>query len=762
MMEPMQGMGFDSPFARSICSRLNEWYYEVRTHHLASFLGGRVMGSTIFLCCALLGVAGDDQKAGALESSKRAAYNEAASRAGPDAASQVRLALWCEAHGFTAERLKHLGLAILADPASAIAHGLSGLVEYQGKWQRPDDIAKVVQDDPQRQARVKEYLERRAKTPERADDHQKLALWCEQNGLKDQAVAHFHQAIRLDPSREVAWKHLGYKKVGGRWQKPEVVQAQKHEEELQSHANKHWKPLLERWREGLASKDRTRRASAEKGLAEVTDPRAVPAVWTTFALGPADRQKVAVGVLGQIDSPGSSRALAVLALSSRSANVRQHATQLLTRRDPRDFAPFLVGLLRDPIKYEMQKVRGPGSRGELLVKGKDANVKRIYSPLDTPNVAMLPTDRMGVDAYGQPVILRQINEFSMPVTPLAAASLMFGVGGPVVPSQISNVLHRAGLPLTQSQAMGNRIAQNQNTFAQSVYATFSNFGPGGAGNWFYQWNIGEQVQIPVGAMMQDAQRSAEVAEQQLEGDVQAIEKYNAPIDESNKRVRRVLTDSTGVDVGEDRVAWEKWLVDLLGFAYAPQMVANSQPTIVEQVPLAYQPQAVPVVQSTSDVTVTMQHSCFGGGTPVRTIDGLHAIETLRIGDQVLTENPKTGALKYQAVVRVFHNPPNSTLRIELDHESIVVTGIHRLWKAGHGWVMARELKVGDVLRTLGGTTQIKSISQDRKQPVYNLHVAEDESFFVGSAGVLAHDNSLITPTPEPFDAVTLAFSRPKP
>ena len=170
---------------------------------------------------------------------------------------------------------------------------------------------------------------------------------------------------------------------------------------------------------------------------------------------------------------------------------------------------------------------------------------------------------------------------------------------------------------------------------------------------------------------------------------------------------------------------------------------------------------MPVVQSNTNVIMTM-HSCFGAGTTVRTIDGLHPIESLRMGDQVLTQNPKTGRLKYQAIVTVFHNPPNATLRIELDHDSIVLTGIHRLWKAGQGWVMARELKAGDTLRTLGGTAEIKSIGEERKQPVFNLQVADGESFFVGSLGILAHDNSLINPTPEPFDAVNLASKSTKP
>src|SRR5690349_15624255 len=40
-----------------------------------------------------------------------ATYEAARARAGQDADAQVKLALWCEAHGLSAERLKHLTLA---------------------------------------------------------------------------------------------------------------------------------------------------------------------------------------------------------------------------------------------------------------------------------------------------------------------------------------------------------------------------------------------------------------------------------------------------------------------------------------------------------------------------------------------------------------------------------------------------------------------------------------------------------------------------
>jgi hypothetical protein len=137
---------------------------------------------------------------------------------------------------------------------------------------------------------------------------------------------------------------------------------------------------------------------------------------------------------------------------------------------------------------------------------------------------------------------------------------------------------------------------------------------------------------------------------------------------------------------------------------------------------------------------------------VRTLEGPRSIESIRVGDQVLVQDPRSGALSFQPVVAVYHNPPNATLRVKLGDESIVVTGIHRFWKARHGWVMSRDLKPGDTLRMLGGTTTVASVESDSVQPVFNLEVAGGHSFFVGAAGVLVHDNSLVQPVPEPYDA----------
>jgi hypothetical protein len=89
------------------------------------------------------------------------AYQAARAQTTRDPDAQVRLALWCETHGLNAERVKHLALAVLADPTHATARGLLGLVQYRGQWQKPDDVARQVASDAKLAAALAEYNARR-------------------------------------------------------------------------------------------------------------------------------------------------------------------------------------------------------------------------------------------------------------------------------------------------------------------------------------------------------------------------------------------------------------------------------------------------------------------------------------------------------------------------------------------------------------------------------------------------------------------------
>jgi hypothetical protein len=700
---------------------------------------------TIVLLC--LGLTADEPAGPADKApADLAAYRAAAAQAGKDAGAQVRLALWCESHGMTAERMKHLAAAVLNDPSSVLARGLMGMVARGGKWARPEEVSRAVRDEPRLKALFEEYLQRRAKAADKADDQWKLATWCDQNGLKEQAAAHWHAVVRLDPRRDAAWVHLGFKKVGGRWVKPEWQAAAKREADEQERANKHWRPILERLRSGLGSRDKHRRESAESELAEMTDPRAVPMVWAVLVTRGAEWHRVAVRVLGQIDSPGSSRALTLLALSSKSPEARGQAVQSLRQRDPRDFAPMLVALIRDPVKYEVKKVAGPGNPGELVIEDGTTKRKRLYSPPAAPQPSMGLNDYLSLDAQGLPVITRYLGAYDVSIGP--ARPWMGAAFGPPNPSpaQVARTLEKAGISPGLSQKLGTTLGSN----GGGQIPILGN--PKNAN--MAEVTISQELRIPIGQMMLESEMAARVAAAQLAGDLEAITAYSDAVRDTNRQARQVLAGVIGNDLGDDRSAWSRWLVDLFGFAYAPQKSSSEKDTVIEQVPLSYQPQTAPVYSERVASVFLFFHSCFGAGTPVRTLDGVRPIESLRAGDLVLTQNPDSGELAYQAIVAVYHNPLNATHCITLDDgSSVVATGIHRLWKTGKGWTMVRELKPGDVLRTLGSVASVKSVEAEKTQPVYNLQVADGESYFVGSTGVLAHDNSTINPVPEPFDAV---------
>ena len=128
---------------------------------------------------------------------------------------------WCEEHGLTAQRHQHLAKALLIDRDNTLARGLSGYVEYKGRWLTPEKAgAEIRSNDPRRPA-LAEYNGRRDKLDEqtaevkqriaeregkwtaglaryRAEQNRhfgmerlKLGLWCEKAGLVTEARVEF-------------------------------------------------------------------------------------------------------------------------------------------------------------------------------------------------------------------------------------------------------------------------------------------------------------------------------------------------------------------------------------------------------------------------------------------------------------------------------------------------------------------------------------------------------------------------------------------
>ncbi len=109
----------------------------------------------------------------------------------------------------------------------------------------------------------------------------------------------------------------------------------------------------------------------------------MPSIWKAFATGgPAD-QEMAIDMFGHIEGERPSRALAGLAILGKNEVIRRAATTSLARRDHMDVLLNWIGLLHDPIKYEVKQVAGPGMPGTLLVEGEEFKMRRFYMPPST-------------------------------------------------------------------------------------------------------------------------------------------------------------------------------------------------------------------------------------------------------------------------------------------------------------------------------------------------------------------------------------------
>jgi Pretoxin HINT domain len=590
-----------------------------------------------------------------------AAYEQARATIGRDADAHVRLALWCERNGLPSERLKHLIVAVLSDPAHARARGLLGLIAFRGRWHSPQEIRERLEEDEISSASQAEYRARRARMGDSADAHWKMAMWCKEHGLTPEATAHLTVVTQLDPGRESAWKRLGYKRHGSRWLTAAELGERIAQSEARTKADRHWTALLNRWRSWLEVE--SRRPEAAKALQEVTDPNAVRAIWAIFASGKTSQQKLAVQLFGQIDSPDSTRALATLAIASESGEVRGRSIETLRRRDPREIATYLIGQLRDlerdrdPIlyRYLLQPIgwNAIGALGYLFIRGPFYDIFRTYTVDESFNV--LPSGEAPITTD--------------------------------VPDYVNRI-------------MSQRRRQVSDLFA-FVSQIVSDF----------------EGKIPVPASRLADQMTLE----------------------RNMRIIDVLGKINGRYLGKDPDVWRKWWADEQGYAYESS-APRTRPDLTRSVDK-------PILTSTFHL------SCFAAGTPVHTLSGLRPIESVRIGDQVLTQDPRTAELSYQPVIAAVQNKPDRLVEIDLGKEVVRATGIHRFWKAGQGWVPARDLKPGDSLRALGGVAVVNGVKHGRLEPVFNLKVMHAESFFVGQSGALVHDNSAVEPVSQPFDLV---------
>lgn len=95
------------------------------------------------------------------------------------------------------------------------------------------------------------------------------------------------------------------------------------------------------------------------------------------------------------------------------------------------------------------------------------------------------------------------------------------------------------------------------------------------------------------------------------------------------------------------------------------------------------------------------------------------------------------------VTGTFKHTATDILDLQLagEEKPIGVTPSHPFRSADrNGWVSAGELRIGERVVTLNGTTKVVSIKQrSGKEPVYNLEVHGTHTYYVGKIGALVHN-----------------------
>jgi hypothetical protein len=585
------------------------------------------------------------------------------------------------------------------------------------------------------------YEARRRDAPRTLEGRWKLALWCERHGLPIEALAHFAEVIRLAPEHEAARKRLGFKRVGRFWLTQDQLDDARAEQVAQERASKTWRPQFARWLDDLGSKNAEVAAKAEVNYLKVTDPRSVPELVRSLGAADLGRQRLLVSVLGQIDSVGASRVLASIAVSSFSPEIRRMAAETLRNRDAREFADRLVVLVRKPIEYEVSHVNGPGTVGELYVKGERYDVRRLYEAPTAPP----PMEQSGfvpvlsrADFFNQ--YLLDIMRFDQSLRPNPRAT------------QLARDIAANPAGAVQAISREVRAAQSQPPLVSDYNSAFLSFanrvGWDSTGIVFATPDIEARGFLAAQRNWERARQAAQTAQARLNADIALIDAHNAEVERTNALVLPVLQAVSGLTAGAEPGLWQDWWLANLGLREAQSLA--DRPVFEERVAID-----VPFEPVQFRVSAILM-SCFGEGTLVHTESGPRAIESVQVGDLVLSQDPSTGALGYQPVVAIHHNPPSETFEVRLDTgESIVSSAFHRFWVARKGWVMARDLKPSDVIRTLGGTCRVVSNETGKTQPVFNLDVAGWATFFAGTSAALVHDQTIpILQGEPPFDAVT--------
>lgn len=141
--------------------------------------------------------------------------------------------------------------------------------------------------------------------------------------------------------------------------------------------------------------------------------------------------------------------------------------------------------------------------------------------------------------------------------------------------------------------------------------------------------------------------------------------------------------------------------------------------------------------------MSLHQNCFTGETLVAAEDRQIRIDEIEVSDKVWAYDIFTGETALKEVTKVYVHEVDEILHLHTSCGDIDTTTNHPFYVIDRGWVAAGDLIVGDEILTLDGSVAIITGSEIEKLDeailVYNLEVADFNTYFVGDVPVLVHN-----------------------
>lgn len=564
-----------------------------------------------------------------------------------EAKESIRKAMDAEMSGDFESREKWIAEA-MKFKADSLAHSQKGLLKGKGsEWLSIDDAAAKIAASE----RMKRYEALRETYVDSVEGNVQIARACVAKHLPDQAKAHFHRVLELDPEHAQARAALGFQKSNGEWIAPErLLDQQKLFKAQVAAVEKHGRMIRELIPMLISRQDWERQRGVDR-LSTLRDPSAAIAVEQLISPLSDDMAQLAIRFFSNINDPIATDAIVRHAFHSSQA-VRDAAAQQLASRDLHAYAPQLLSQLSMPIRMNVEAI--VNGKGDVL------GYRQVFERITMERNEVVASETNALTA-------KEGRENATGSSPLLEAQQP-----------------RRAKDANEAQAIAQKL-----------------LGP-----------------VSLARQNEAAQANVQIALR-------------------NDRIFDILRTATRQDLPNDPQSWWNWYENQIGIEVEGRDYRETEQLRQRMVDSGYRRLPPPLPR---------RKECFVAGTLVTTYRGAVAIETVRVGDMVLSKNIESGELSFSPVLQTTTRAPEELLTIEVGGDQLHCTRGHLFWVSGRGWTKAGDLLAGMVLHGAENPQKIDKISPRASEQTFNLRIADNANYFVGAKRLLSHDVSSRGPT----------------